>query len=76
MGGVCPTIRMCYTYVLYVLYLILMDNSSSPNPELLDFTDRLGIYVMDENRNFANVTQYFNDAHLMVVRDRYLYGYQ
>jgi beta-galactosidase len=41
-----------------------------PNVELLDFTDEQGIYVMDENRNFANDSQYYSDAELMVLRDR------
>ena len=29
-----------------------------PNPELLEFTDRHGMLVWDENRNFANVSQF------------------
>jgi beta-galactosidase/beta-glucuronidase len=29
-----------------------------PNPELLDFTDQLGMLVWDENRNFDNKSQY------------------
>jgi len=41
-----------------------------PNPELLDFADHIGIVVMDENRNFANYSQYYQDFHDMVLRDR------
>jgi beta-galactosidase len=41
-----------------------------PNPELLDFTDKLGMLVWDENRNFADNAQYLTDMGDMVKRDR------
>eukprot|EP01084_Bolivina_argentea_P067168 122386_1 len=41
-----------------------------PNPELLDFTDEYGFMVWDENRNFANQTQYLHDQRDMILRDR------
>lgn len=38
--------------------------------ELLDFTDQLGMLVWDENRNFADVPQYYDDLASMILRDR------
>jgi len=41
-----------------------------PNPELLDFADEYGLLVWDENRNFANNTQYLQDQTDMINRDK------
>jgi len=41
-----------------------------PNPELLDITDKLGMLVWDENRNFADNNQYLQDMADMIRRDR------
>ena len=41
-----------------------------PNPELLDFADEYGLLVWDENRNFANNTQYLQDQADMINRDK------
>ena len=41
-----------------------------PNPELLDFTDEYGMLVWDENRHFANNTQYLQDQADMINRDK------
>eukprot|EP01084_Bolivina_argentea_P271369 461727_1 len=41
-----------------------------PNPELLDFADEYGLLVWDENRNFANNSQYLQDQEDMINRDK------
>ena len=66
MGGAPLTIRM---KIQHKEMKPNINRSIRPNPELLDFTDQMGILVMDENRNFANESQYYYDAGLMVKRD-------
>src|SRR5262249_16036053 len=41
-----------------------------PAPELLDACDRLGMLVMDENRNFGSSTEHIEQLRSMVLRDR------
>lgn len=41
-----------------------------PSKELLDLTDRLGILVMDENRNFNSSPEYIRQLQWLVRRDR------
>eukprot|EP01012_Entosiphon_sulcatum_P044925 TRINITY_DN597_c0_g2_i1.p1 TRINITY_DN597_c0_g2~~TRINITY_DN597_c0_g2_i1.p1 ORF type:complete len:1020 (+),score=207.47 TRINITY_DN597_c0_g2_i1:110-3169(+) len=41
-----------------------------PNPELLDFTDKYGMLVWDENRNFQDTPQYRDDVRRLITRDR------
>ncbi len=41
-----------------------------PSKELLDACDRMGILVMDENRNFNNSPEYIRQLEWMVRRDR------
>jgi beta-galactosidase len=41
-----------------------------PAPELLDACDRLGMLVMDENRNFGSSPEHLAQLRSMVVRDR------
>jgi beta-galactosidase/beta-glucuronidase len=41
-----------------------------PDPALLDIYDRLGMLVMDENRLFANKTEYVDNMGDLVMRDR------
>jgi beta-galactosidase len=41
-----------------------------PAPELLDACDRLGMLVIDENRNFGSSPQHFEQLRAMVERDR------
>ncbi len=41
-----------------------------PSKELLDACDRIGILVMDENRNFNNSPEYIRQLEWMVRRDR------
>jgi beta-galactosidase len=41
-----------------------------PNPELLDWTDRLGMLVWDENRFFGDFSQWYTDLKDMILRDR------
>lgn len=42
----------------------------NPTPELLDVCDRLGMLVMDENRNFDSSTEGLSQLEDMVTRDR------
>ena len=39
-------------------------------PSMLEIYDRLGMVVMDENRLFANKTDYVENMGVMVARDR------
>ncbi len=41
-----------------------------PAAELLDACDRLGMLVMDENRNFGSSPEHFRQLRAMVLRDR------
>src|SRR6185503_13951136 len=41
-----------------------------PAAELLDACDRLGMLVMDENRNFGSSPEHLNQLRAMVLRDR------
>ncbi len=41
-----------------------------PSPKLLDVCDRLGMLVMDENRNFETSEEVLNQLRTMVLRDR------
>ncbi len=41
-----------------------------PAPELLDACDRLGMLVMDENRNFNHTPEYLGQLRAMLKRDR------
>ena len=41
-----------------------------PNPSMLDIYDRVGVVVMDENRQFSNTTAYVENMGQMVRRDR------
>ena len=41
-----------------------------PDPSVLDIYDRLGVVVMDENRLFANRTDYVTNMGVLVRRDR------
>jgi beta-galactosidase/beta-glucuronidase len=41
-----------------------------PDPALLDMYDRLGMVVMDENRLFANNSDYVQNFQDLVLRDR------
>src|SRR5204863_9368644 len=41
-----------------------------PTPELLDACDRLGMLVIDENRNFGSSPQHLEQLRAMVLRDR------
>jgi beta-galactosidase len=41
-----------------------------PAPEVLDACDRLGMLVMDENRNFGSSPQHMEQLRAMVLRDR------
>jgi beta-galactosidase len=41
-----------------------------PAPELLDACDRLGMLVMDENRNFGSSPEHLAKLRSMVLRDR------
>jgi beta-galactosidase len=41
-----------------------------PAPELLDACDRLGMLVMDENRNFGSSPEHLAQLRAMVMRDR------
>jgi beta-galactosidase len=42
----------------------------NPNPEILDFCDKYGMLVMDENRNFNTSADGIKQVHDMVMRDR------
>ncbi|WP_197479856.1 beta-galactosidase GalA [Paenibacillus swuensis] len=42
----------------------------NPAPELLDACDRLGMLVMDENRNFISSEEGLKQVEAMVIRDR------
>jgi beta-galactosidase len=43
---------------------------NQPAPEFLDACDRLGMLVMDENRNFNHTPEYLGQLRTMVRRDR------
>ena len=43
---------------------------NAPDPVMLDIYDRIGITVMDENREFANNSEYVSNMGSMVKRDR------
>lgn len=43
---------------------------NQPAPEFLDACDRLGMLVMDENRNFNHTPEYIGQLRTMVRRDR------
>lgn len=42
----------------------------NPNPEILDYCDKYGILVMDENRNFNSSADGIKQVQDMVMRDR------